>query len=152
MTNDSTMTPKAQGRVLAIDYGLARVGLAISDPLRIAAQPLTTLERRGDKHICREIAEIVQERDVREIVVGLPVDMSGRDSQQTQLVQAFIDRLKRHVRIPVETWDERLTTVAAERVLDEASTKRRKKKKAIDQIAAALILEGYLARSRFPSL
>lgn len=141
------MTQDTQGRVLAIDYGLARVGLAISDPLRITAQPLITLERRGDKHICREIAAMVEEREVRAIVVGLPLDMSGHESKQAQLVRAFIDRLGRHVRVPIEAWDERLTTVAAERILDEASTSRRKKKRAIDQIAAALILEGYLAKS-----
>ena len=141
------MTQDKQGRVLAIDYGLARVGLAISDPLRITAQPWTTLERRGDKHICREIAAIVEEREVREIVVGLPLDMSGHESKQAELVRAFIDRLGRYVRVPIEAWDERLTTVAAERVLDEARSTRRKKKRAIDQIAAALILEGYLAKS-----
>lgn len=140
------MTISVKGRVLAIDYGLARVGLAMSDPLRITAQPLTTLERRGDKHICREIAAIVEADEVKEIVVGLPLNMDGTESKQAGLVRAFIDRLLRYVRVPIELWDERLTTVAAHRALDEAKTNRRKKRESVDQIAAALILEGYLSK------
>ena len=139
------------GRVLAIDYGLARVGLALSDPLGIAIEPLQNLERIGDKHLCRDIAALVEAEEVAEVVVGLPTDMGGNDSKQTGLVRSFAERLTRYVRVPVELWDERLTTVAAERLLTEAGMSRKKQKKSIDGAAATLILQGYLASKSFGS-
>lgn len=132
-------------RILAIDYGLTRVGLAISDPLGVTGHPLATLERRGDKHICREVAEIVAQRGVGEIVVGLPKELSGELGPAARQVLAFVDRLARYVTVPIATWDERLTTAEAQRTLLHTRRRRRaQREEVIDQIAASLILQGYL--------
>lgn len=148
------------GRLLGIDYGEARVGLALSDPLGLTAQPLTTLERRGDKHICRDIEALVGERGVTEVVVGLPLDMSGQRGASAQKVDAFVERLRRYITIPVLLRDERLTTTQAERVMDQARSGRsrrdsrksregRKKREAVvDQVAAVLILQSELDARR----
>lgn len=119
--------------------------MALSDPLRMLAQPFETLERRGDKHICREIAQIVEQQDVDEVVIGLPMDMSGHEGPSAQKVRAFSARLGNYLRVPIAMWDERLSTVAAERMLVEARVKRKRRKQVIDQAAAALLLEAYMA-------
>lgn len=135
-------------RLLAVDYGLARVGLAISDPLGITAQPLATIDRRGDKQVCREIADVVRTRDVGEVIVGLPLELSGNRGEAALAVDKFVARLENHVHVPVTTWDERLTTSQAERALAESGLNWKKRRKVVDQVAACLILQGVLeARS-----
>ena len=150
--------PAAKGRCLGVDYGLARVGLAISDPNRIISEPLPSAPNRT---AVQDITEIASKRGVSQIVVGLPLNMDGTRSQQTEATLIFISRIRKSTDIPVETWDERLTTVEAERALKEAdvinnSTNRRKRRtrrghrgrnerERVDSAAAAIILQSYLA-------
>jgi len=132
-------------RILGIDYGEKRIGVAVSDPLGITAQPVTVIEKKPSFE--QDIVEINQilERysSVKEIVVGLPKSMSGELGIQAQKVLEFVEALK-SLNIKITTWDERLTTVAAERVLISAGLSRQKRKKVIDKSAAALILQNYL--------
>ena len=139
------------GRLLGVDYGEVRVGLALSDPLGLTAQPLVTLQRLGDKQICREIRDIVGEHRIVEIVVGMPLELSGNKGPSALKVDAFVERLGRYVNIPISTTDERLTSVAVERAFDEGQVKRKRRKEVVDQLAAVLILQGVLdLRSRDP--
>ena len=137
-----------RSRLLGVDYGLARVGIALSDPLGITAQPLTTLHRRGDKQICREIAQLVEQREVVEVIVGIPLEMSGDRGPAAELVERFVARLKNYLTVPVTLWDERLTSVTAERDLSEAGVKWRRRKKILDQVAAAIMLQVVLEHRR----
>ncbi|AEF95065.1 Holliday junction resolvase [Desulfotomaculum nigrificans CO-1-SRB] len=132
-------------RVMGLDVGDKTIGVALSDPLGWTAQALEVI-RRGDnldKDLNR-LAEIVQEYQVEQILVGLPKNMNGTLGPQGEKVLAFIERLKERIDLPVKTWDERLSTVAAERALLEADVSRSKRKKVIDKMAAAVILQGYL--------
>ena len=132
-------------RVLALDLGAARIGLALSDPLGITAQPLETLVRVGPKKDLREIVEQIERHGVSRVVVGLPLLLSGDEGKQAAEAREFAERLRRRVgRIPVVLWDERLTTVQAERTLIEGKMRRKKRKASVDCLAAVLILQSYL--------
>ena len=133
-------------RVLALDYGKKRMGVAVSDGLGLTAQPLTTIERKGFKTDSRIIEELCREREVEELVVGLPVRMDGTMGPEVEAVMRFVDKLQEFLGLPIHTWDERLSTVAAERVLIEADLSRRKRKKVVDRVAAAWILQAWLDR------
>jgi putative Holliday junction resolvase len=135
-------------RILGIDYGLKRIGLAISDPSETMAQPLATIERKDDNNSVRKIDEIIKIHSIDKIVIGLPVSMSGEIGPQARSVLDFIDHLKEQTDIRVETWDERLSTSMAQRALLDAKTKRSRRKEVIDKIAAAIILQGYLDSKR----
>lgn len=130
---------------MGIDYGDSRIGIALSDPLGLTAQGLETLKWRFDlsKPVDR-IAEIIKEYSVEKIVVGFPRNMNGTVGPRGEKTEEFVKMLKDRTGIPVETWDERLTTVAAMRAMNEIGVKAGKKKKIIDQVAAVLILQGYL--------
>jgi putative Holliday junction resolvase len=132
--------------ILGIDFGRARIGLAISDELRLLAHPLETLP--GNKDTAKRIAEIIRERKIDKIVVGVPRHMSGEIGEAAKEALEFANKLRAEVPCPVETWDERLTTVAAERALRGAGKKSRKTRNIIDQVAAQMILQGYLDRER----
>ena len=134
------------GRVMGIDYGDRRVGLAISDEGRMIAQALTTLQRqRGlDQVLMSKIASLLCEHDVTQIVVGWPLRLNGREGIQTQKVDRFIIELKKVTSLPVCRWDERLTTTSAERVLREGGIRGKRRRDKIDQVAAALILQSWL--------
>jgi putative holliday junction resolvase len=132
--------------ILGIDFGRARIGLAISDELRLLAHPLETLP--GNKDTAKKIAEIIRERKIDKIVVGVPRHMSGEIGEAAKEALEFANKLRAEVPCPVETWDERLTTVAAERALRAAGKKSRKTRNIIDQVAAQMILQGYLDRER----
>ena len=133
------------GRVLALDVGTKRIGLALSDETRLLSQPLKTLRRQSPPEDVRAISDVVKEWDVREIVLGLPLHMNGDLGEMGKKVLAFRDLLQTKINIPIETWDERLTTAEAERLMIEGGARRDKRKEVIDQIAASLILKGYLA-------
>ncbi|MCS7172196.1 MAG: Holliday junction resolvase RuvX [Armatimonadetes bacterium] len=134
-----------RGRVLAVDLGARRVGLAVSDPTGTIAQPFRTLPRRSTREILDAIAEVVVRLGVSRVVVGLPRNMDGTEGRMARAARRFGEALARRTRVPVVFWDERLTTVAAEHVLrGHAPTRRRELR---DGVAAALILEGYLRRS-----
>jgi len=132
-------------RIMGLDVGDKTIGVALSDPLGWTAQGLEVI-RSGDNinQDLARLAEIVTEHGVEKILVGLPKNLNGTIGPQGEKVLAFIERLKEKIDLPVKTWDERLSTVAAERVLLEADVSRGKRKKVIDKMAAAVILQGYL--------
>lgn len=129
-------------RTLAVDYGEKRIGLAISDPLGITANPLTTLRRDGNE--VAAIERLVRDEEVERVVVGLPLNMNDEAGPAAERSLAFAAILTGRLTVPVVTWDERLTTVEAEEALREAGVKPAARRKLIDQVAAALILRSYL--------
>ena len=133
-------------RYLAIDYGDKRTGLAICDPAETIASPLTVIN--GQKELLREIADIVETENVEAIVIGLPLNMDDSTGPQAKLVFKFAEQLKAHLDIPIHFQDERLSTFSAEEKLAAADFTRAKKKKRLDAIAAAEILEAFLEDKR----
>jgi putative Holliday junction resolvase len=132
-------------RILGLDVGDRRIGLAISDPLGFTAQPLFTLHRSGRKADLKSIARVLRKHGVREAVVGNPLHMSGDQSPQAAKAQAFAEELRAEFGITVHLWDERLTTTEAHRHLDDAGRPGgRERKGIIDQVAAVLILRSFL--------
>jgi putative Holliday junction resolvase len=131
-------------RVMGLDYGDRRIGVAVSDAMRWTAQGAEVVERRRDRSELERIAELVKEHEVSEIVLGLPKNMNGTVGPRGEISIAFAEELKEMLNIPVHLWDERLTTVAAERTLLEADVSRKKRKLVIDKMAATLILQNYL--------
>ncbi|MBI3812129.1 MAG: Holliday junction resolvase RuvX [Nitrospirae bacterium] len=131
-------------RILALDLGMRRIGLAVSDELGWTAHGLPTLERIGLKKDVARLRGIVAEYQIRKLIVGLPRNMDGSLGPQADLALEFIEQLKNKLKLDVIPWDERLTTQAAERVLIEADMSRAKRRKKVDQVAAVLILQGYL--------
>ncbi len=131
-------------RILGLDVGSKTIGMAVSDELELIAHTLSTLQRKGMERDLRELAAVIEVQEVGEVVVGLPKNMNGSLGPSAQMVLELVEALKRAVDLPVFTWDERLSTVAAEKVLLEADMSRKKRKKVIDQVAAVLILQGYL--------
>ena len=131
-------------RILALDVGTKRIGVAMSDELLITAQGLETIYRHDIKADMAFIEGIVKTNGVSEVVVGLPLNMNGSYSAKTKEVIEFMDKLSKAVAVPVRTWDERLTTVQAQRTLLEADISRAKRKKVADKLAAQIILQSYL--------
>jgi len=134
----------AEGRVLGLDVGSRRIGVAVSDPLGITAQGLETLQRTTKRRDFEHLQRVIQEYDVREIVVGLPLRMSGAEGIQSDKMQVFAEELRKRFRLPVHLWDERLTSVEANRLLREADLSIEKRGKAVDRMAAVLILQGWM--------
>ncbi|HEY6307590.1 MAG TPA: Holliday junction resolvase RuvX [Candidatus Angelobacter sp.] len=135
-------------RILAIDYGSRRMGLAVSDLLGITAQGIDTLERKNKRSDFARLERILREYQIREIVLGYPLRMSGQEGTQSQKVAEFAEMLRQKFQLPVHLWDERLTSAEANRVLREADLSIRKRAQAVDRMAAVLILQAFLqARS-----
>jgi putative pre-16S rRNA nuclease len=132
------------GRVMALDVGKVRVGVALSDPLGYTAQPLLTLWRKSRGEDMRSLLRLIRKHEVTEILVGNPLHMSGEVSPWAAKVQEFADELRKRSGLPVQMWDERLSSVAAHEILDEAGHDRRDRKHVIDQVAAVLILRGWM--------
>ena len=133
-------------QILGLDLGKARTGVALSDELRMLAHPLETIESSSAETVARRIQKIVAERNVDCVVVGLPRQMNGAHGLAAENTQHFIEKLRPLVSCEVVTWDERLSTVAAERALREAGKKTRETRGIRDQVAAQIILQGYLDR------
>ena len=133
-------------RILGIDYGDARVGLAITDPLKITAQGLETVEFKGnDKILLRKLDEIFEKYEVETIVVGMPYNMNGSSSFRVEATEKFIHKLKcKYNKMNIVTIDERLTTVEAHRTMNDLGINKSKKKMLVDTISAVYILEKYL--------
>ncbi|MBZ5648290.1 MAG: Holliday junction resolvase RuvX [Acidobacteriia bacterium] len=131
-------------RILALDVGTRRIGLAVSDPLGITAQGLETLQRKNKRTDLERLERIIRQYDVRELVVGLPLRMSGAEGVQSEKMSAFADELRRRFGLPVHLWDERLTSAEANRVLREAELSIQKRAQAVDRMAAVLILQNFL--------
>jgi putative Holliday junction resolvase len=128
--------------ILGIDFGAARIGIAISDELRLLAHPLETIS--GGKNAVARITEIVREKKIDKVVAGVPRNMDGSFGAAANKALQFVEKLRAVVSCQVMTWDERLTTVAAHRELREAGRKTRETRDYVDQVAAQMILQGYL--------
>lgn len=131
-------------RTLGIDYGGKRIGLAISDPLGLTAQGLPTLLRSDISTDIKELRNLVEEKEVGEIVIGLPKNMNNTLGERAEEVLKFVDVLRKHLSVPIKMFDERLSTVIGNRALKEGNLSGKKRKKKIDMVAAQLILQGYL--------
>lgn len=131
-------------RILALDVGDKRIGVAISDPLGIIASPLTKIDRTGTKSAIGTIVELVHLHDVELIIAGLPYSLDGTMGPQAHRIKYFLTKISEQIDIPIETWDESYTTLAAEEKMAEAGIRKDKRKKQIDAAAAALILQEYL--------
>ena len=136
------------GRVLGLDVGSRRIGVAVSDPLGITAQGLETLLRRNKRQDLAALERVIREYAVREIVVGLPLRMSGAEGTQSEKMQGFAEELRKRFRLPVHLWDERLTSAEANRLLRETELSIEKRGKAVDRMAAVLILQGWMEGKR----
>lgn len=136
--------PYMMSRILGIDYGERRVGLALSDETATIGSALEQLEVTSDDDALDKIAAAIAGRGVGKIIIGLPRNMDGSYGPQARKVLAFVEQLRVKISIPVETWDERLTTVAAERAMLEGDLSRKKRKGRRDQIAAQILLQSYL--------
>ena len=135
-------------RIMGLDIGEARIGIALTDLLQTIASPFETLRRKGFLKDVEAILAIAAEREVGLIVAGLPLSMDGTENAQCLRVREFMDALSERTDIPVEWMDERFTTVSAERVLLDADVSRAGRKKVVDKIAAAIILDHYLSRRK----
>jgi putative Holliday junction resolvase len=138
------MTRRATNPILALDFGRARIGAAISDELQLLAHPLETIP--SNKQALARVAEIVREKKVDHVVAGIPRQMNGQIGAAATEVLQFVEKLRFILSCPVVTWDERLTTVAAHRALRDAGKKTRDTRSYIDQVAAQMILQSYLDR------
>jgi putative holliday junction resolvase len=137
-----------KGRILAIDYGARRMGLAVSDLLGITAQGIETMQRRNKRADFAHLRRVIRENNVQEIVLGLPLKMSGEPGDQAERVARFGEELRQEFDLPVHLWDERLTSAEANRVLREAELSTRKRVNAVDRMAAILILQSFLEAHR----
>lgn len=135
-------------RTMGLDIGSHTIGVAVSDELGITAQGLKTLRRKSMEGDLKEIVTLVHQFEVNKIVVGLPKNMNGTLGKQAEIVLQWAKTLNEKIQVPIVTWDERLSTVGASKVLLEADLSRRKRKKVIDKLAAVLILQGFLDQSR----
>ena len=131
-------------RILGLDVGTKTIGVAVSDEMGWTGQGIGTIRRTNIRADFAELDKYLQKYRVEKIVVGIPRNMDGSIGTSAEQVYSFIERLKEKFSIPIDTWDERLSTVAAERALLEADMSRSKRKKVIDKVAAVLILQGYL--------
>ena len=134
--------------ILGLDIGDARTGVAISDELGIAAHPLCTIQRKSRKALLAELQELVTAHKVERIVVGLPLHLNDTEGKQAQKVRKFAEKLEQQINLPIIFWDESFTTFEAAQILRGTKKRRKKRKQVIDQVAAVLILEGYLEELR----
>jgi len=136
-------------RTLALDYGERRIGVAISDPTGVIAQPLETIAARpGASDALERIAELVKTLEVGQIVVGLPLHMNGSAGPEAERARAFGERVRARANVPVDYLDERWTSLEAERALDEGGVRRKNQRGRVDPIAASLLLRTWLARRK----
>jgi putative Holliday junction resolvase len=135
-------------RTMGLDIGSHTIGVAISDELGITAQGLKTIYRKSQEEDQKELDGLITQFDINEIVVGLPKNMDGTVGKQAEIVLEWVRTFQQKIGHPVVTWDERLSTVGASKVLLEANLSRKKRKKVIDKLAAVIILQGYLDQSR----
>jgi putative Holliday junction resolvase len=134
-------------RIMGLDWGEKRLGLALSDEMHITAGPLGLLERKSIEHDLAELSRIIEEKDVGEIVIGLPLDLHGEKGKAAGKVEAFADRIREEFNLPVHLWDERMSTKAVERMLIQADVSRKKRRRVKDGLAASYFLQGFLDAS-----
>jgi putative holliday junction resolvase len=131
-------------RILALDLGKRRIGLAISDPLRITAQGLPNIVRTNKRADLTALEQLIREREVGLILMGNPINMGGREGRQSEWVREFAADIERRMGLPVQLWDERLTSVEAGRVLRESGISIEKRAAAVDKLSAVILLQSYL--------
>jgi len=129
---------------MGLDYGEKRIGVALSDPLGLIAQPLTTLARTSLEKDLDALAVLQEKHEVRRVVIGLPLSLKGERGDRARAAEGFGRRLERKTGVPVEAWDERLTSVQAERALLEGDVSRKRRREVIDRTAAVFILQSWL--------
>jgi len=145
--HDSTSTPVR--RVLGLDVGSKRIGIAVSDPLGITAQGLETLQRQNKRLDFEKLEKLARDYAIAEVVVGFPLRMSGAEGVQAEKMHHFADELRERLQIPVHLWDERLTSAEANRLLRETEMSIQRRAQVVDQMAAVLILQSWMEnRSR----
>lgn len=132
------------GRTLALDVGSKRIGVAVSDPLGITAQGLPTLQRQNKRRDLEALRRLLSDYQVREVVIGLPLRLSGAEGTQSEKMRRFAEELHAHFGVPVHLWDERWTSTQANRLLREAELSIRKRGQAVDRMAAVLILQSWM--------
>ncbi len=131
-------------RILGIDYGSKRMGLAVSDPTRMIARSLVVITRTDLKRDLDRLVEVIEQQEASDIVIGMPVSKNGSLGEKAKEVIDFIDKMKKRIKIPIIQWDERFTTVISERLLIEADMSRARRKQVIDKVAASVMLQSYL--------
>ena len=141
---DPESGPQIRPRVLGLDVGSRTIGIAVSDPLWITAQGLETIRRENKRKDFAKLADVIVEYQVAEIVVGYPLRLSGAEGTQSEKMQVFAEELRKRFKLPVHLWDERLTTSQAQRLLKEAEVSIEKRGKAVDRMAATLILQSWM--------
>lgn len=135
-------------RLMGLDIGTHKIGIAISDELGITSQGLKSLDIKSKEATFKELFEIIENFKIGKVIIGLPKNMNGTLGKQAEKVLKWIEEFKSRVSLPIETWDERLSTVEASKILLKADISRRKRKKVIDKLAATLILQGYMDSCR----
>jgi putative Holliday junction resolvase len=131
-------------RILALDHGTKRIGVAVSDELKMIAQPLEFIPAEPFADFLRRLKELLHEKQVELLIVGLPRNMNGSYGPAALKVQDFVAALRNAITVPIQTWDERLTTTQANRLLLQGNVRRQKRKEKVDQMAAAILLQSYL--------
>lgn len=135
-------------RILAVDYGDARTGIAVSDNSEFLASPVGTIKEYNAERLAQKVADISREQNAGEIIVGLPINMNGTEGPRAEKCREFGDMLRELVDVEVKMWDERSTTVTAHQFLNETNVRGKKRKAVVDTVAATVILESYLAYRR----
>ena len=141
---NTVITERTFGRILAFDLGKRRIGLALSDPMRITAQGIDTFQRTRVRDDLDALAHLVEDRGVSELLFGEPLHMSGDVSRQSIYTHEFAERLKTRTGLPTNFWDERWTSVEANRILRDSGISIEKRARAVDQLSAVILLESYL--------
>ena len=131
-------------RILGLDLGDRTIGVAVSDPLGFTAQGITTIRRKSLQYDIEELKNIFKEYNIEKVLLGYPKNMNGTEGPRCEIVREFAEVIKEQLDLPIQFWDERLSTVAAHRAMLEADLSRAKRKKIVDKIAAVYILQGYL--------
>lgn len=144
MASGQNAPSHASGRILGLDVGARRIGIAVSDPLGITARGISTLHRRNRRYDFAELRKLIVEYAIREIVVGNPLRMSGQAGTQAEKMADFASHLEEQFSLPVRLWDERLSTAEAHRLLDETGIRDSRRREVIDKMAAVLILQSFL--------
>ena len=137
-----------QERMMGLDYGDSRTGVAVSDLLGITAQGVESIKYTGDKQLLQRLREIIEEYQVKKIIIGLPLNMNATSGQRVEKTKKFIEKLKNEFNMEVDTIDERLTTVASHRTMTELGVNKNKKKNIVDMMSAVFILQMYMDKNR----
>ena len=140
-----------KARIMALDIGTKRTGVALSDDTRLIATPFTTVASENRKKWAEDISSIARDEEIGTILVGLPLNQHGEEGDDAKNIRKFIALLQERVQLPVVEWDERFSTIQAERTLLSADLSRKKRKEVIDKVVAAILLQGYLDSLRFSS-